>query len=1214
MTAGANTPYVILYHKGIPFYFLIDTGASISLVREDSLPKGYIINKGERIKVKGISGPSFYTLGTIQIKFSHKTFHGKHSFQVLPADNSIQVDGILGTDFLKQHSADINFSNNSIILNRSHSTLPLLLNDTISGQSLTPRSISYIDIMTTQTKTLYIPHKQLATNVYVAGCIQAPKDGRITVTIENYSNNTFKLKDYVVEYETYDDNNYDQQIFFTHYEDPDSTFTDSDTIGMMTKTILEQYSDLFATDEATNAAKVQAQQIHLKPHTVPRYIKQYRLPPSYRAIIAEKVRKMVRQDLVEPSFSPWNAPVLLVPKKGAKSASDFRLVIDYRRLNDVVSDIGFPIPDINEILDGLGNSKYFTTLDLNQGYYQIPLARNSRPYTAFSTDDGHFQLKRLPMGLKTSPASFSRVMRIIFGDLIGKICYVYLDDIIVYGATKEEHAHNLQIVLNRLRQVNLRINLKKCNFFQKSVSFLGHIVSSEGLKPDPQKFEVIERWPIPTNIKETQSFLGMVNHYRRFIENFARVAKPLYELTRQNSEFKWTNACLTSFLTLKSKIISDPVISYPEFSKPFIIQTDASDTGIGAVLMNHDGRPVAFISRLLKPAEKNYHITDKELLAIVWAIKKWDRYLLGQKFIVMTDHKALEELFKMKDPTRRLTRYRLLLEQYDFEITYIKGNKNKVADALSRVRLHVNELRNMQINVLTRLQKRKAEQKIIEQEFQEKNDKNEPIVTRLLRNQADVPLMKFCDDLTKIPIYLTEQVLIDENCLVGYFPTLGELYVKIPATPTLTLSQDVLHDVKMALWQIVAKTGKRKYCIFQAEVQKLGNDYKKALRILGRNNDDRIQFMIIPNVEIIEDEKRRRDIIEQAHCLPTGGHFGIEKTLKTLRLQYYWPSMTSDITNLVRTCELCQRKKHSTQPRSHLQITDTASTTFERIFIDLVGPLPESHTGNRYVLTIQDDLSKFLWCYPIPDKSANVVARTLVERLFLPYHFPKFLIHDCGTEFMNKVQKTVCDLLQIKQLSSAPYHHQTIGSLENSHKSLNSYLRTFADEDRYDWDQWLPYFSYAYNSMVHLSTNYTPFELIFGKNNQLPNGTLQQITEPFYNYEDYALELKTRIKTALQDAKEFQTKTKEKRKIDYDSNIRKHTNYSVGDYVLVRNESNNKFDDIFKGPYEIIRIENKNIFLNIKNREAKIHVDNIKPYYSMLQYCIDLHNQEATLK
>ena len=378
-------------------------------------------------------------------------------------------------------------------------------------------------------------------------------------------------------------------------------------------------------------------------------------------------------------------------------------------------------------------------------------------------------------------------------------------------------------------------------------------------------------------------------------------------------------------------------------------------------------------------------------------------------------------------------------------------------------------------------------------------------------------------------------MIIDGNCIVGYFPQNGELYVTLSSTLTHAQLMHALHSVRIGMWEVIRRANKRKFSIFEEEIKKYGSDYRKILKFLGtdENNDEKISFYVIPRKVYIKDPNQQLEIIEKMHKLPTGGHFGIEKMIRTLKLQYYWPNMIEQVKKIVKSCDICQLKKHANLSKSPMQITDTSSCTFERVFMDLVGPLPESHSNNKYILTIQDDLSKFLCCFPIKDKSANEVARALVEKFFLAYHFPKILVSDCGSEFLNKVQKSVCELLKIQHVTSAPYRHQTIGALENSHKSLNMYLRSFAKEDKYDWDIWLPYFSFAYNSTVHLSTKYAPFELIMGTNNALPDETLREFSEQFYTYDDFANEMRYRLKI--------------QNKYNSNNNV-KNINYQIGDY------------------------------------------------------------------
>lgn len=288
-----------------------------------------------------------------------------------------------------------------------------------------------------------------------------------------------------------------------------------------------------------------------------------------------------------------------------------------------------------------------------------------------------------------------------------------------------------------------------------------------------------------------------------------------------------------------------------------------------------------------------------------------------------------------------------------------------------------------------------------------------------------------------------------------------------------------------------------------------------------------------------------------------------------------------------------------------MKVTDTANDSFERVFCDIVGPLPTTYNDNKYILTTQDDLTKFIEATPLPDKSAKTVARALVEKFFLKYITPKTLVTDKGTEFMNKVMTEICDFLKIDQKTSAPYHHETIGGLENSHKSLGNYLRNFANEDQFTWDTYLPYFTFSFNSTVHESTGFTPFELIFGKNNVI---TGPKSSENYVSLENYDKELKMRLKIALQQAKNYQITRKEKRKENYDEKFSvKPDEIQTGDFVLIKKETGNKLEPLYEGPYEVIRTDESNLFIEKKNLILKIHKNNAKPFFSLMTFWIKEH-------
>lgn len=358
-----------------------------------------------------------------------------------------------------------------------------------------------------------------------------------------------------------------------------------------------------------------------------------------------------------------------------------------------------PLPSITDILDSLSGATYFSHLDLSQSYYQIELDKSSRPYTVFTVGSkGQYQMTRLPMGLKISPNGFSRAMTIAMSGLNYESCFIYMDDLIVFGKKFSEHNKNLVKVFQRLREVNLKLNPNKCVFLKKSFYIsLGHVVSSEGVLPDPEKIKVLQNYPVPKSADEARRFVAFANYYRKYIKIFSEIAALLIYLSRKNVQFDWTPECQNSFEALKTSLINPPVLQYPNISpdNTFILKTDASGHSVGAVLSNSHDRPIAYASRALNKAEKQYSTIEKELLAIVFGIKHFSCYLYGKKIIIYTDHRPLIYLFGMANPSSSLTKFRLIIEEYNFDIKYIKGKNNVAADALSRIEISSDELKKM---------------------------------------------------------------------------------------------------------------------------------------------------------------------------------------------------------------------------------------------------------------------------------------------------------------------------------------------------------------------------------------------------------------------------------------------------------------------------------------------------------------------------------------
>lgn len=410
----------------------------------------------------------------------------------------------------------------------------------------------------------------------------------------------------------------------------------------------------------------------------------YLVSPKVQEAIRDEVDRMLDAGIVEPSFSEWSNPIVMVKKSNGK----YRFCLDFRKVNGLSKKDAYPLPNMNGILDKLRSAHYISTLDLSQAYFQIPLARESREVTAFSVPGkGLYHFTRMPYGLTGAPATFQRLLDKLIGPEMEPHAFAYLDDIVVVTSTFEEHLVWLERVLNRISAAGLAINPEKCKFCRSQVRYLGFVVQRDGLTVDPEKTRPIMEYPSPTNLKQLRRFLGMSSWYRRFIPQFATVSEPLTRLLKKGKRWGWGEDQCRAFEQIRAHLVAAPTLSCPDFSVPFIVQTDASSVGIGAVLtqnINDTEHIIAFASRALSDPEKKYSVTEQECLAVVWAIKKFRPYLEGYRFTVITDHSSLRWLHNLKNPTGRLARLALELLEYDYEIVHRKGALHHVPDALSR--------------------------------------------------------------------------------------------------------------------------------------------------------------------------------------------------------------------------------------------------------------------------------------------------------------------------------------------------------------------------------------------------------------------------------------------------------------------------------------------------------------------------------------------------
>jgi hypothetical protein len=451
--------------------------------------------------------------------------------------------------------------------------------------------------------------------------------------------------------------------------------------------LLLRYESVLEYDqEKPNIVPNVKHRIVIEENKKPILQKRYRESPDKRKFIKDEVERMIKAKRIRESYSPWASPVTLAKKKN----NNFRFCIDYRKLNSVTKPDAYPLPRIDELLERYQTARWFTSMDLASGFHQVEMSEEDKEKTAFICSEGLYEFNVMPFGLRNAPGTFQRLMDKVLKDHIGDFVEVYVDDIMIYSKSLEDHMIHIEKVLQKLRDYNLVIKLKKCRFCQKKIEFLGHEIGEEGLKPNSKKIETINNIQEPKTVTEVRSFLGLCSYYRRFVKGFSKIAGPLTELTKKDVPFIWAQGQQESFDKLKKMLVENPILSHPDFSKDFILITDASADGLGAILSqkNENDKEVviAYASRRTNNNERNYPITDLECLAIIWAVKHFHKFLINTKFKVITDHAALKGLMKDQEPKGRRARWMMELQQYNFEIMHRSGKLNTNADALSRLK------------------------------------------------------------------------------------------------------------------------------------------------------------------------------------------------------------------------------------------------------------------------------------------------------------------------------------------------------------------------------------------------------------------------------------------------------------------------------------------------------------------------------------------------
>ncbi|CAC5413343.1 unnamed protein product [Mytilus coruscus] len=926
-----------------------------------------------------------------------------------------------------------------------------------------------------------------------------------------------------------------------------------------------------------------------------------------------EIQKMVQQDIIEPSSSPWNSNIVLVKK----SDDSWRFCIDFRSVNLLVLRPSYPLPRIDDTIDPLSGSKFFSTVDLKSGYYQIPVAKEDRPKTAFSFPGGGlWQFKRMPMGLCNSAPVFERLMETVLSGLTWKICLVYLDDVIIFSKSFEEHMKNLKEVFQRLKAANLKLNPKKCNFLKTEVKFLGHIVSESGVATDPNKIQ-------------------------KFILKYADKAKPLYKVTEKNQKFVWTDDCQQSFEELKNTLISAPILVYPTREDLFILDTDASNVGMGAVLSQlQDGveKVICYFSKTFSRSERKYCVTRRELLAVVASIKHFHHYLYGKHFKVRSDHGALSWLFNFKNPEGQLARWFEVLASYDFKIEHRAGRSHNNADALSRRPCYNKECPHCaraetHKNVLT---VEKCNDNVIVSEscrnVQDVSDKQSVTTTSIsCINEDRRPNMTSDETCYKVKSHVIHNEIKskrpDKNPDV--FPVQSKIVrvctrskdygcsqnekdnpvkeINFENVSESQLSDDVtsiiiqwkIDEVKPTWADVSHMSPEVKFYWSRLNSLILVNGilYRKWESYNGKHYD----------LHIVLSANFKRFVLNQVHNTVTGGHLGVRKTLSKIKQRYFWYKMRQDVKFWCTKCDICASKKAPCKKPKAPMKQYLVGAPWERMAIDILGPLPCSVNNNRYLMVVQDYFSKWTEAIPIPDTEAVTVANKFVERIVTIFGVPLSIHSDQGSNFESHVFKEMCNILGIQKTRTTPFRPKSDGMVEKSNSTIETMLSAFVSKHQRDWDEYIYLLMLAYRSSEHESLGTSPCSMLFGREVNLPVDLILDRPEteksPLYLKTVYAYELSQKLEVIHQFARNKLKLSSDRMKRNYDVGTRMQK-FDAGDPVWLHNPRRvkglcPKLQNNWEGPFIVVNKLNDVIYRIQKGPKTKpkvVHQDRLKPY------------------
>lgn len=1172
-------PFVYIKAKDFKLSAIFDTGSSITLMKQsvcDALDDCIKIRKNIKISIIDVNGNSLKCTDFFYIN----TFLGKHAIVlpcvIVPDAMSFDHDILIGMDVMSAEKIVLNFdletveipgilttdlkfkTESEIVVTNFivRKTIPRLR--CYADQIIAPGHANIVacgaDRRTKHESFLFEPNNW-ASNHTDSGLVRFNEKGFCNIIWINesehdvhlkrgtvfgklkqcelvaiHSSKIFKIsKEQVANTKPSRNKMHDKYVWSSKTKEELRMHIDAQDLPDCILDVLAKHRNVIAL-EGESLGKTDLVELELKvaEKSKPIALFPYKTPHSKEQILKDEIKRLLKEGIISPSISPWAFPAILVGKGGG----GHRLVIDYRRLNEILESDKYPIPNITDLIMDLRGGKYFSNLDLLSAYHQISVAESSKPLTAFKTKDAQYCYNVAPFGIKVMPNLFQRLMNKVFEKLDSSVrVKVFLDDILIVSGDIYSHASYLDQVLTCLSEAKLKVKLSKCKFLKTQIDFLGHSLGDEGYKPQINKVRAISEYPRPTNVDKVRQFLGMLGFYRSFIKNFGKIAHPLYALLKNDVKFHWGDEQQQSFDVLRNILMSEKVLAYPDFSKEFYCDTDACRKGIGCIVSqkaeNGKLKPISFASRSLTKSELNYSTTDLEALAVVWALRKHRYILLGYRILLFVDHKPLLGLFTKTLPPGRLARWALEVQEYDIRFYYKPGTSNKGADALSRNAIQDDSMDMKDYGLVTYAKK---------------------------RQDSDISILVDADENCGV---WTIKTLIEEQEKDEFF---GNIKKKINQYPHFHLRNNIMHfEDKYPVNSTRAGEVRTRVCV---------------------------------------PEKLSNVIIQLYHNAECMGHPNGEDLYQRLSSQYVIKNLKEKISQIYcHKCNACTRVNRKPAP---LHMYPMAGMPMSEISMDLLGGLPTTKQGYKYIIVFVCRFSRFCILDKLKDKSAESVARSLVDKVFSVFTTPESILADNAKEFIGTILKEVCKMYKVKQSFIVSYHPASAGMVEACNKRVLTVLRKVINHQQNNWDELLPFVQKSLNTQYHSSIRETPHFVMFLQDSKNPMDTLPLLEEGV-SHESYIANMLSRQRLVHQKVKEV-LENETKKFTDRFNRKAEECKFVPGNRVFIKKRSyadtnKRKLAPLYVGPYRILEKLKANKFRikHIENqKELIVHADHLK--------------------